>query len=481
MKKLSIMLMMAFSLCLVSCEDEWVEATPQSNAQEATFTIDGVTVASALPESIELQALNTAGDTIKALNITNVQNLPANSELAFVAQLSDTEDFANYYVLNTWVTDNVVCVSAEDWQTGHLSVFGRSPKAKTAYLRYEAYVVKNTTSSVRLGGESSYVGQTTVSVTPYPSELNIEEAYYLLGTINGWSVATAVKFDHTGDVYDNPVFSISVDISEDEAASGWWWKVIPESTYVTGDWVSAADASFGPAEDGSAELSGLLVGRTDTEDSKAGCLKTAGQMLLTIDMENLSYEFTSAVEYLYTPGDANGWSATASQKLGTTDYSNYYGYAYLSTGGFKFTSAPDWDHTNYGLGDSEGTLSTDGGASNLAPAATGLYWCSVNIAALTYSLTQITTIGLIGDATPGGWDTSTALTPDATMLVWTGTVTLGSGEYKFRANDGWDVNLGGSTDNLEQNGSNIASPGAGTYTVTLDLSNIPYTCTLVAQ
>ena len=49
--------------------------------------------------------------------------------------------------------------------------------------------------------------------------------------------------------------------------------------------------------------------------------------------------------------------------------------------------------------------------------------------------------------------------------TWTGD--LGAGEFKFRANDGWDINLGGSLDDLSQNGSNIAIAEAGNYTIVL--------------
>lgn len=183
--------------------------------------------------------------------------------------------------------------------------------------------------------------------------------------------------------------------------------------------------------------------------------------------------------YLYTPGNSNGWNQEASQRLFSYDANYYSGYAILG-GEFKFTSEPNWDGTNYGAGDEPGLLSTDGGAGNLNADNFGLYYCTVDIEKLAYTTYYITTIGVIGDATPGSWNGSTALT-STDNLVWKGTVTFGDGEFKFRANDAWDVNLGGDMNNLEQGGANIPSPGAGTYDVTLDLSTIPYTCTLVKK
>ena len=88
---------------------------------------------------------------------------------------------------------------------------------------------------------------------------------------------------------------------------------------------------------------------------------------------------------------------------------------------------------------------------------------------------------MIGDATPGGWDVSSPLTAtDAMKLVWEGDVTLKTGTMKFRANDAWDANLGGSLDDLKQNGSDIAVK-EGTYHVVLDLSSLPYKATLTAK
>ncbi len=98
-----------------------------------------------------------------------------------------------------------------------------------------------------------------IKVTPYPSDLVIENNYYLLGTINDWSVATAIKLDHTGNPYENPVFTLKVNISNEQAASGWWWKVVPESTYLTGNWVSGDNAAYGVAENGDEATEGMLI------------------------------------------------------------------------------------------------------------------------------------------------------------------------------------------------------------------------------
>ena len=471
--------MAALSLGLASCEEDWTEALPQTNPQEPLVEDNCITIEQTLAADINLKDINAANDTVPLFNVTEVKDLPAGADLDFKMQLSKTEDFAKFAEVPVVSTDKQYFTLASAMQEAYLGVVGRSPKAKEVYVRYVPYIVKNASSIVRVGGPGFFVGATKVTVTPYPSDLKIEDNYYLLGTINGWSVAEAVKFDHTGDAYDNPVFTLKVEVSDADAAAGWWWKIIPESTFVTGNWVDADYAQYGPAENGDEATEGMIVPKLNGVEPGAGCLKTAGQLLLTINIEEGTYAFTSAVDYLYTPGGSNGWSQVESQLLYTENYADYFGYASLD-GEFKFSNAPDWAHTNYGKGDAEGTLSTDGGAGNLMAPAKGLYWCSVSTAALTYSLYQVTTIGVIGDATPNGWNGSTALkATDDKMLIWEGDIAFSAGgEWKFRANDDWAVNLGGSIDNLTQNGSNLATPGAGTKHVRLDLSTLPYTCTV---
>ena len=471
--------MAALSLGLASCEEDWTEALPQTNPQEPLVEENCITIEQTLPAAIDLKAINEANDTVPLFDVTEVKDLPAGTELFFVMELSKTEDFANKAEIYTYNVDGNIMALASEIQESYLKVVGRSPKAKEVYVRYQAFMIKNVLSYVRIGGPEYYIGNTKVTVTPYPSDLVIEDNYYLLGTINGWSVAEAVKFDHTGDAYDNPVFTLKVDVSDEAAAAGWWWKIVPESTFVTGNWVDAPNSQYGPEVNGDEATEGMLLPKTADFEPGAGCLKTAGQLLLTINMEEGTYAFTSAVDYLYTPGGSNGWSQVNSQRLYTTNYADYFGYASLD-GEFKFSNAPDWAHTNYGKGEADGTLSTDGGAGNLMAPAKGLYWCTVSTAALTYSLYQLTTIGVIGDATPNGWNGSTALTAtDEKMLIWEGDVEFAAGgEWKFRANDDWAVNLGGSVNDLKQDGSNMATPGAGKKHIRLDLSTIPYTCTV---
>ena len=136
------------------------------------------------------------------------------------------------------------------------------------------------------------------------------------------------------------------------------------------------------------------------------------------------------------------------------------------------SNLPSWDN-NWGDTGADGTLNP--GGDNIKAAEAGYYKLNVDLVGLTYTAVK-TTWGLIGSATPGGWDTDTPMTYDVVNKVWTCTVDLTGDKVKFRANGGWDLNYGddGANGSLEAGGADIAVPAAGNYTVTLNLSNPVY-------
>jgi starch-binding outer membrane protein SusE/F len=184
---------------------------------------------------------------------------------------------------------------------------------------------------------------------------------------------------------------------------------------------------------------------------------------------------------LGVPGSYQGWnpadSSTTIASLKSNDkYEGYINFPDADTK-FKFTQGPSWD-TNWGDTGADGTL--DAGGTDIAAPEAGYYKLNVDLTGLTYTALK-TTWGLIGDATPGGWDADTEMTYDATNKVWTVTLELTAAKIKFRANNAWDLNYGddGANGTLEQGGADIAVAAAGNYTVTLNLSNPIYKYKLV--
>lgn len=107
--------------------------------------------------------------------------------------------------------------------------------------------------------------------------------------------------------------------------------------------------------------------------------------------------------------------------------------------------------------------------TGLTTSANGWFKLDADTQALTYKMVPYM-IGLIGSATPNGWNTpDTKMVYDAPSGTWRITTDLIDGEIKFRLNDGWAWNLGGTPGQLVVDGGNIAVT-AGNYTIVLTIT-----------
>ncbi|KAF2514830.1 hypothetical protein E0W68_13440 [Flavobacterium salilacus subsp. salilacus] len=125
--------------------------------------------------------------------------------------------------------------------------------------------------------------------------------------------------------------------------------------------------------------------------------------------------------------------------------------------GFKFIGEQGtWDNGNYGTidGAQDGNLHNDGGSGDIKVAETdgdGQYYVWVDIDNLEYKFVKMEW-GIIGAATPGGWDNETPMTYDFASNTWSISATLTADEMKFRsantgnfiASDPWKFNIGNS-------------------------------------
>lgn len=468
-------------LCLgfVACDNyEEPNPAPQTNPQAPVMKVEDLTIASTLTTEVyNLATLNDANTPIEVGTITT-SALPAGYEFRVVAQVS-ANDFASYGEFDGEVVAPAegdvykVTFAPDALQGAYYANITHDPSTASVKVRYALYTVTGD-QKARIGGNDWYVGPYELSLKPFDPTIIIEDAYYLIGSSDGnFKLADAVKLGHSGgSPYDNPVFSLKFDV----ASPDWQWILAPASTVATGR--LDGKVKLGSEYEGEMGLGGTLIQSTNVYPFALG---ETGPYLLTVNIETKEFSWSLAIEQLYTPGDANGWSQGASQILTTTDYVNYSGMAVLSPNGFKFSSQPDWNGINYGNAGEEGKLSTDGGAGNLAVPELGLYFCSVNISDLTYTTALTSVWGVIGSATPNGWDASTNLTPDEKKLVWTGSMHLTAGELKLRANDAWDIDFGGALNNLEYKGANIVIDETGDFDVVLDFSQVPYTLTLTKK
>jgi len=144
---------------------------------------------------------------------------------------------------------------------------------------------------------------------------------------------------------------------------------------------------------------------------------------------------------------------------------SYVGFVKLDATKAFTLKDPD---ANIVYGGSNGILAVNG--SSLKVAANGWYKLAANTKALTYKIDSYM-VGLVGDATPNGWNTpDQKMDYNAVTGTWSIKITLIDGGFKFRLNDDWGWNLGGTPDNLTQGGANCTAT-AGTYTITLTIIN----------
>ncbi len=205
--------------------------------------------------------------------------------------------------------------------------------------------------------------------------------------------------------------------------------------------------------------------------------------------------YSTDLPKLAVPGNHQGWSdasnfATAprisASAFGATDYE---GYMWLD-GDFKFlapnaSGAFAWGNTDWGDDGSFSDVLVETGESNCNVSTAGYYRVRANTTTLVYSAAAVSW-GIIGAATPTGWDSDTDLTYNpATKKLELASIALIPGAFKFRGNNAWSNGFDLGTVNADGylvDGGDLTFDGpAGNYKVVLDLSNPrQFTYTLTA-
>lgn len=180
--------------------------------------------------------------------------------------------------------------------------------------------------------------------------------------------------------------------------------------------------------------------------------------------------------FLAASGYGSDWTPSSAVPISSSGFgeTDFEGYVYMNNASIEYKILPTNESFDGDWGDDgsfTGTL-VQTGESNITMSGPGYFRIKANTTSGTYSA-QPAAWGIIGSATPTGWDSDTNMTYDATSKKWTITMDLVGGQkIKFRANDTWDLNYGdnGADGSLEEGGSDIDVPTSGNYTVTLDLS-----------
>lgn len=340
-----------------------------------------------------------------------------------------------------------------------VALYGKRPVERT--LSFTVY------ANVKDEGRAFLLKSNSFQVSVVLSAPIISNAYYLVGDMIGWDADHMVQFVHSGeDVYEDPVFTVVFTTT----AKNQYWKIIPKSNIDVNDFW-ANPGVVGVAIDGDTSLEGILV----NENAQSGKIENPGIYKMTLNMMDYTYAIKelSFEEFIYIPGDqqaiSSSWNLSNAPALRSPGYDGVYtGFSYLN-GNFKFTKARNWD-AEYNWNDfsnfSEGFINDNG--SNINMTISGFYSIEANIPEGKLTATAVAW-GIVGPATSAVWDATLApnMTWNAADESWSITAELNSGELKFVANKDWAVNLGGTKDDLSQNGGNLSIGEAGKYLIKL--------------
>ncbi len=303
----------------------------------------------------------------------------------------------------------------------------------------------------------------------------IEPEYYYIGAL---ATDKSYPLSNGGiNPLESPVFSAVVP-----AAGDWhWFKIAPGSGFNedgTWNWDNEQYCACATVKDDEAMSGKFVIGGDKYSWHIVEENYPAKFYRLSFNFMTQEYSITpiNYSEYIYYSGDWNGWGKSE-MALVNQDKGLYTGYYYIkavdnaTTWGFKFIDA---DNNWYGR--NNGILATDG--DNISPGAEGYYKIDVDWANMTYELTQVTSMTMVG--THNGWnqaDEATHMTYNAESNTWEIDYTFAEdANVKFAMNDSWDISWGGANGdatnygNLTEYSGKDLSVAAGSYHIVLSLA-----------
>lgn len=432
-------------MAMVSCTEDYTDwGTPQTNPEEEAVTFGNGSVTPV--DVINLADVNT--EKVKVASIV----APTSSNAAYTPNYKINFDGQSFDIDadGNMATAELTSYIVDKW--------GKRPLERDIDATLDAWV-SNGSTAVKMATSATF------QVKAIPEAPVIEEGYYLVGDmfttedVNGWSKAAAKAFKHSDkDVYDDPVFTVSFETTKADQ----YWKIIPKKNIDADDlWAAGV---VGPKVDGDDSMTGLL---TNTE-AKAGKIAKAGKYKLTINMMDYSYtlEEVNYDPFIYFIGSTDGWK-NAEQKLALVDDAKgvYTGYLYCADPNgwgnqFKFQRvAGSWDNEiNSGAFSTFSGAATSEGGNIGVNAGEGVYYFDVNLSEGTITATKVETMGIIGGF--NSWAGDAPMTWNAEEYCFEATnVGVTADGWKFRVNGGWDINLGGSLNNLTAGGDNLSVAG----------------------
>ena len=439
-----------------SCSEDFKDwADPQTNPQEDAITIPGFTATAA--QAIDFASVTT--DSVNTFSFSSAA-LPEGFTLgnARIELTPQGVENATKTTVNTSL-DGKGAVA--DLASVVESAYGKRPTART----FDAQVYVNAIKE----GQAVLIDEGKINLVMTPKAPFIDAAYYLVGDmfttddVNGWNtISDKQKFKHSDkDVYEDPIFTITFETTKADQ----YWKIIPKANVDAGNTDASAAGVVGPKVDGEDSMTDSLT----NVDAKAGKIAKAGKYKLTLNMMDYTYTFEEVKydPFIYFIGATDGWKSS-DQKLALVDDAKgvYTGYVYVADPNgaglqFKFQRvAGSWDNQiNASTFNTFSDAATPNENGNIGVnAGEGVYYFDVNLGEGTIKATKVETMGITGQF--NGWNSDAVMTWNAEEYCFEATnVGVTADGWKFRVNSGWDIDLGGSLNNLTAGGANITVVG----------------------
>lgn len=445
-----ILLGMTLLMSMVSCTEDYTDwGNPQSNPKEEAVSfgkgsvtpVDVINLADVKTEKVKVASIVAPTSSNAAYTPTYKINIGGRAFDIDAEGNMAKADLANYIV----------------------DKFGKRPTERDIDATLDAWV-SNGVTAVKMATSEKF------QIKAIPEAPVIDEGYYLVGDmfttedgVNGWNtISDKQKFKHSDkDVYEDPIFTITFETTKADQ----YWKIIPKANVDAGNTDASAASVVGPKVDGEDSMTGSLT----NGDAKAGKIAKAGKYKLTLNMMDYTYTFEEVKydPFIYFIGATDGWKSS-DQKLALVDEAKgvYTGYVYVADPNgaglqFKFQRvAGSWDNEiNAGTFNTFSDAATTNENGNIGVnAGEGVYYFDVNLGEGTIKATKVEIMGIMGQF--NGWSGDAVMTWNAEEYCFEATnVGVTADGWKFRVNGGWDINLGGSLNNLTAGGDNITVAG----------------------
>ena len=438
-------------MAMVSCTEDYTDwANPQINPEEEAVAFGNGSVT-------PVDVINLANVTEEKIQVASIV-APTSSDAGYTPTIKINLGDKTYDI------DNDGKMATADLASYISETYGKRPIEHDINATLDAWF-NNGSTVVKMATSETF------QVKAIPVAPVIDEGYYLVGDmfnaegVDGWNTVSAKQaFKHSDkDVYDDPIFTITFETTKADQ----YWKIIPKANVDAGNTDASAAGVVGPKIDGDDSMTGLLT----NADAKAGKIAEPGKYKLTLNMMDYSYTIEKVMydPFIYFIGSTDGWGSN-DQKLALVDEETgtYTGYVYIADpngAGFEFKFQREQGNWDTAIGASNFVTFKDAAkdpqnGNNLGVnAGEGVYYMDVNLSEGTITATKVESMGMVGQFQ--GWDKEAPvpMTWNAEEYCFEATMAgVTADGWKFIVNKDWPINLGGSIDNLEQDGRNRRPP-----------------------